>query len=182
MLISVPYWSELSSVLPAFLDCSQISSPYPYPIMRHVAFIPTQTPDEAAFTSDRAALKSPLRLLGIDLWILLKNLRYLPNAILPYRKLAPLPGVRYGFSSKVDDIMIMILATLEVVVLLVTGPVVALLPGFLSVIYCVAVCLVVYLLQLPMWGGLIVRSKVDSLGWKNHDKERWFYLNGIATK
>jgi len=150
--------------------------------MKHVAYIPTQTPDEAAFTSDRAALQSPLRLLAIDLWILFKNLRYLPSTVLPYRKLTALPGVRYGFSSKVDDVLVVVLAILEVVMMLVTGPAVFILPGFLSATYFAVVCFVVYLLQLPMYGGLTVRSRVDPLGWKKHEKERWFYLNGIATR
>ncbi|KAF2086615.1 hypothetical protein K490DRAFT_43991 [Saccharata proteae CBS 121410] len=60
---------------------------------RSVSFIPSQTPDEASFTSSRAALQSPWVQLYNDAITLFSNIRYVPNVFLPMKQAPPMPGV-----------------------------------------------------------------------------------------
>ncbi|EON65266.1 hypothetical protein W97_04504 [Coniosporium apollinis CBS 100218] len=151
-------------------------------IMGRVAFIPSQTLDEAAAISDRSALHSPFRLFLIDLQILCKNLKYLPNTILPFRQLPPLPGVEDEQpGSWLDVVSTVILALLQWFLLLVTIPAILFLRGWMTIVCGTAVCTLVYLIQQRMWGPLIIESRVDLTGYKQHPTEKWFFINGIGT-
>ncbi|KAF2139314.1 uncharacterized protein K452DRAFT_75157 [Aplosporella prunicola CBS 121167] len=150
--------------------------------MTGVTYIPTQTPDESTFTSDRVALRSPIRLLIQDALVLFENLEYIPNVFLPNRTLKPLPGVdKSRIMSVRDTILTLNVLILELTIMVIAVPASLYLRGWQMCLFIAAVMMTIYLLELPMWGGLIVHSQIELEDSNKFGKERWHFINGIAT-
>lgn len=152
--------------------------------MTRVSFVPTQTPDEFALTSSRVAAHSPIRLFMQDIWVLLRNLRYVPNTVLPWTPNPKLPGVVYSkWRDTIDNVLIIITTLLEVVLLGVGVVAVVVLPGWAIFLYAALSYALVMVFVVWMWGSLVVHSSVElPASSQRFDGERWFFLNGICTR
>ncbi|KAK8253601.1 hypothetical protein IWZ00DRAFT_435167 [Phyllosticta capitalensis] len=151
--------------------------------MPGVAYIPIQTPDQTAFTSDAAALSSPIRSLLRDTLLLLQNLKYTPHAFRPSVPLKDLPNLQcQDHVTPSRDLGLVISATaLESILGLVSVPLALYLSGWMFLLFIsLAYCVLSALLK-AVRGPLIVKSRVEMLDSKTIDGERWYFVNGVGT-
>lgn len=152
--------------------------------MPGVAYIPIQTPDQTAFTSDAAALSSPIRSLLRDTLLLLQNLKYTPHAFRPSVPLKDLPNLQcQDHVTPSRDLGLVISATaLESILGLVSVPLALYLSGWMFLLFIsLAYCVLSALLK-AVRGPLIVKSRVEMLDSKTIDGERWYFVNGVGTR
>lgn len=151
--------------------------------MAPVTYIPSQTADESAFTSNRASVSSPWKLFFHDAIILFHNLRYVFNVILPLRIPAHRHGVRYHLAPIVANETLLALSIAYEVGLLVAGCVAILvLPGLAFVLCFVVTTGIVVLLAAPGWGGRTVQSRNARVTSNRFPHEKWIFMNGVAQR
>ncbi|KAF2761238.1 hypothetical protein EJ05DRAFT_257368 [Pseudovirgaria hyperparasitica] len=148
-----------------------------------VIYIPHQSNADARLTTDRAATKSPFRLLLVDIAILFKNLRYLPWVLTPIRSPDSIPGVppTSKWHKIRDYTLVSIISLVEVIIIPLSFLVFLALPGLVFCLYIALVCLLVYLFEHTMWGPLVLHSTVPLPTSPAFVAERWLYINGIGT-
>lgn len=158
-------------------------SPPPLDMSNSIKYIPSQM-DPLAVASTRAARQDPIRLMIEDAGILLRLSLYVPKLISPFStrdkdaELYPsLANIKVGFLQT-------LLALIQVLFLVVVIPTFVWLPGGVSLAATVSCCLVCYLITLPMQGPPINRSNMDDTTKtlaRQHENERWVFVNGICT-
>ncbi|KAK7530359.1 uncharacterized protein J3D65DRAFT_153807 [Phyllosticta citribraziliensis] len=151
--------------------------------MTGVAYIPVQTPDQTAFTSDVAALSSPIRILLRDIVLLCKNLKCAPLAFQPRVPLKELPQLEcQDHVTPHRDVVLVAFATaLEAVLGLIAGPLVLFMSGWVVLLFASLAFGVLLALLEAVRGPLIVASRVDMTPFKALDKEKWYFVNGVGT-
>ncbi|KAK8151521.1 hypothetical protein IWX90DRAFT_94577 [Phyllosticta citrichinensis] len=152
--------------------------------MTGVAYIPVQTPDQTAFTSDVAALSSPIRILLRDIVLLCKNLKYAPLAFQPRVPLKELPQLEYQdhVTPHRDVVLVAFATALEAILGLIAAPLVLFLSGWLVMLLLGLAYGVLLALLEAVRGPLIVVSRVDMTPYKALDKEKWYFVNGVGTR
>ncbi|KAK7548255.1 hypothetical protein BKA81DRAFT_225384 [Phyllosticta paracitricarpa] len=151
--------------------------------MTGVAYIPIQTPDQTAFTSDVAALSSPIRILLRDTLLLFRNLKHAPLAFEPRVPLKELPHLQCHdhVTPRRDFVLVALATALEALLGVVSGPLVLFLSGWMVLLFiCLAYSVLLILLR-AVRGPLIVTSRVDMTRYKALDKEKWYFVNGVGT-
>ncbi|KAF2843272.1 hypothetical protein M501DRAFT_1028083 [Patellaria atrata CBS 101060] len=149
--------------------------------MGGVTFIPNQTADEAILSGDRSTLQSSVSILLTDIWILIKNLRYVPTTFLPLTYFEEHTAVSHDRTADIKELSINLLIFLvELILLLATPPALLLLPGWESLLYLTAVYAISRILTHPTNGpNMIVTSLPPS---KPHfPTEKWVFINGMGT-
>ncbi|KAI9699892.1 MAG: hypothetical protein M1820_006954 [Bogoriella megaspora] len=146
-----------------------------------VTYIPSQTPDESTSTSNRTAVISPLTLFIHDATILLKNLKYLPNLLLPFRIPVHRPGVRYYLAPIIVNEFLLALSILYTVVMFFTGSIaIVLLPGGAFAVFALFAIGICVLLAAPGWSARTVQSRNVKVKANHFPDERWVFMNGVA--
>ncbi|KAF2235458.1 hypothetical protein EV356DRAFT_500335 [Viridothelium virens] len=149
--------------------------------MAPVTFIPSQTVDESAFTSNRGSVSSPWKLFLHDAVILLHNLKYVFNTILPLKIPAHRHGVRYHLAPILaNETLLALSIACEVILLAVGGVAVLLLPGWAFILFYLFTIGVITMLAAPGWGSRIVQSHNVRVPSNKFPHERWIFMNGVA--
>ncbi|KAL8689653.1 MAG: hypothetical protein Q9218_004726 [Villophora microphyllina] len=148
-----------------------------------IRYIPPQMGDPSRYTT-RANRKGPLWLLIKDTTILISVLWLLPWVFLPLKS-------KYGETKKstswasIRDISIQCLLFLvETALLVLLVPALISLPAIFFIAAFLACVLLVHLIAWPTQGSRIVQSNMnaDTLREsRNHQDERWVFINGICT-
>ena len=151
--------------------------------MASVTYIPSQTVDESASTSNRASVLGPWSLFFYDALILLRNLDYVFHVLLPVRIPAHRPGVRYHLAPIIANETLLALSIVyEVVLLIVGSPAIFILPGWASVIFFLVTTGIVVLLAAPGWGSRTVQSRNSRVTFNKFPHEKWIFMNGVAQR
>ena len=151
--------------------------------MKNVSFIPAQM-DGLASASTEAARESPLRLLFRDAGVLILNLRYLPWIILPFKTSDSSAELYMSVSRTRDNLVQCWLFFVEAILLLLAVPAILVLPGWISILAACLWCFVIRTICLPLQGPRVVHSKIDLeavTGARQHEDERWIFINGCMT-
>lgn len=148
-----------------------------------IKFIPPQI-DALACTTTEASRKSPLRLLVQDVGVLVRMLPYLPWLFIPLRtpdKTAELHG---SLSNMLDFLLNSSLFLFQSILLLVAVPAFLILPGGVWLLAALLCVLATLLAAWPMQGSRIAYSRMDDKTTaiaKQHESERWLFINGCMT-
>lgn len=148
-----------------------------------IKFIPPQI-DPLASTTTEACRKDPLRLLMQDLGVLTRMLRYIPWIVIPFytsNKNAELYLSAAGF---LDVFLNSFLFLFESVLVLVAVPAFFILPGGIFLLAATICVSLILLAAWPMQGPRVAYSKMDEKTTaiaKEHDRERWIFINGCMT-
>ena len=148
-----------------------------------VRYVPAQE-DPMASLSTRAARQSPIRLMLLDTWVLLTNIRYLPNIILPFKTTKSSDELYLDFPGIRESIIQCVLFVLEAVLLLVAIPLYVILPGALWILVVAVCCLTVYGLCKPIEGPTVLHSNMNGATLAladQHRDERWLFVNGCIV-
>ena len=148
-----------------------------------IKFIPPQN-DPLAGTTAEASRKNPLRLLIEDLGVLLRMLRYLPWVLTPFRTSDNGAELYISPRNMLDIILNGWLFLLQTVLLFIAIPAFIILPGGVFLL-AASLCVVIILVSAwPMQGPRIAYSRMDEKTMavaKQHDSERWLFINGCMT-
>ena len=151
--------------------------------MAPVTYIPSQTVDESAFTSNRASVWSPWKLFFHDAVILFQNLDYVFHVIIPLRIPAHRHGVRYHLAPIVaNEALLALSIAYEVCLLLIGCIAVVVLPGCAIVAFFVFTTGIVVLLAAPGWGSRTVQSRNARVLSNRFPHEKWIFMNGVAQR
>lgn len=151
--------------------------------MKNVSFIPAQM-DGFASTSTEAARETPLRLILQDAGVLIQNIRYLPWIILPFKTSDSSAELYMSLSHARDNLIQCWLFFMEVVLLLLAVPATLFLPVWIAILAAFLCCLVVRAICLPLEGSRVVHSEMGreaTMASKQHESERWLFINGCMT-
>ena len=135
----------------------------------------------------KAGYRSPLRLCGEDVLLLLKNYRLCLNVVLPLSHPKPLPGVKLDKAKITRDYCLMgLLLLIELPLLIAVFPAFILLPGWIFLAGISVAYLVIRTISSLMWGDLVVDSQaelpLDGKKLKQFEHEKWIFVNGISTR
>ena len=149
----------------------------------NIKFIPPQM-DTLAGTTTEAARKSPLRLLMQDARVLSSMLRYLPWIFVPFRTSDKDGELYMSVKGTRDMILQSCLFIIEAVLLFLAPIAIFALPGSLLMLSGLLCSVLVYVISMPMQGPRIVYSSMDQVtteSAKDHEDERWLFINGCIT-
>lgn len=150
----------------------------------HVLFIPSAQPHEENLDEELMQLanrRSPFRLFCEDIMLLLSNVAYIPNTVLPLRFIHELPGVHQSTVAMTYGYAIMVvLGLLESPLLICSIPALIILPGWMFIILAISASAIIWALAATTWGSLSVESTVQ-LGNDKNRGEKWMFINGVAT-
>lgn len=160
-------------------------NPISLPAMANaVRFIPPQM-DALASTTTEAARKNPFRLLIQDLGTLVSKLPYLPRIILPL-KASDRSAELYGSVRGTRDIVLQSwLFLFEACILALAIPALFFLPGFVFIGLATFCSIAVFVGAWPMHGSRLTYSNMDDntiARAKQHESERWIFVNGCTTR
>ena len=103
---------------------------------------------------------------------------------LPFRTSDQNAELYMGRANICDNMFQVVLFIVEIILMLAAIPITLLLPGGFGVLASVASCFLVLGMTKPIQGARIAYSKMDEKtvqSAKNHEHERWVFINGIAT-
>ncbi|KAI9708273.1 MAG: hypothetical protein M1828_003091 [Chrysothrix sp. TS-e1954] len=134
----------------------------------------------------RAGYRSPFRLFGEDVMLLMKNWRLSLNVILPIISPDPLPGVKPESGLITRDYCLMaVLLAIELPALIAVIPAYLLLPGWVFMAGLGSLYALIWILSRTMWGDIVVDSQaklpLDAKKLKQYEHEKWIFINGIST-
>lgn len=121
----------------------------------------------------RASRKTLRRSFLHDAGALLSVLQHLSQLVTPFET------SYMTFPSTRELLLQTWLSVLAVVFLIISIPVVMLLPGMLSITIAILGCALIYVLSWPLQGPELVKSDVSV---EPHDTERWLFVSGYATR
>lgn len=151
---------------------------------KSIKFIPPQI-DPLAGTTTEASRKSPLRLLLKDLGVLIRMLQYLPSLCSPFRTSDKSAELYVSPANMLDIVLNGWLLLLESILLLLAIPAFLVLPGGIFLL-AATVCIIVILASAwPMQGQGVAYSRMDEKTTaiaKQHESERWLFINGCMTR
>lgn len=151
--------------------------------MTTVSFIPAQM-DVLASSSTEAARETPLRFVLRDAGVLIQNIGYLPWIILPFKTSDSCSELYMSVPHARDNMVQCWLFIIEAVLLLLAGPALLILPGCITIVAVYLCCVVVQAICLPLQGSRVVHSEMDReavMASKQHEGERWIFINGCMT-
>lgn len=130
----------------------------------------------------RAQERSPARLFVEDVFLLFKNFALFPHVFIPFRTSELVPEVKkHKWRTVYGSIILLVLGVVEGPLLLAAVPAFILLPGWLFTGAALACILVVHLLASTTWGSLVAESE-NPIDQTKFQGEKWFFINGIATR
>ena len=148
-----------------------------------VRYIPTQM-DTMASLSTQATRQSPIRLMLQDTGVLIANLRYLPDIVLPFKGKNSSDEFYLDCSGYKDIIVQSLLLIIEALSLIVAIPAFLILPGLAWMTVCAACSVLVYGLSKLIEGPTVVYSNMSKetvVMANQHRSERWLFINGCIV-
>lgn len=140
--------------------------------------------DSLASSHSEAARQNPLRLILRDVGILIKNLTYLPWIILPFRTKDKSAELYMSLSKSRENIVQGWLFLVETLLLFLSVPAFLILPGVVSILASALCCVVISAICKLLQGSRVVHSETDEdnvARARQHEDERWIFINGCMT-
>lgn len=141
-------------------------------------------PQLLSSTTTEAERESPCRLFIKDAGVLIANLRYMPLLFMPSKTSNADSEMAMSAANTRDQVLQFLIFVLELLLLLLAIPALVVLPGIITALVVALCYMIIWAMTKPMQGPKIVYSKMDEAtveSAKEHEHERWLFINGIAT-